>query len=64
MNYKSIQTTDLTSARDIFFQGLSLMNFNMKLIFRLQIKNAITNFFLIFDSLKCLKSVLESIFSQ
>ena len=45
MNYKPIQTTDLTNSCDIFSRGLSLMNFNMKLIFRLQINNAITNFF-------------------
>ena len=62
MNYKPIQTTDLTNTCDIFSRGLSLMNFNMKLIFRLQINNAITIFFKIFDSIKCLKGVLESIF--
>jgi len=63
MSYKPIQTTDLTNTCDIFSRGLSLLNFNMKLIFRLQINNAITNFFLkIFDSVKCLKGVLKSIF--
>lgn len=63
MNYKPIQTTDLTNTCDIFSRGLSLTNFNMKLIFKLQINNAITIFFKkIFDSIKCLKGVLESVF--